>query len=89
LYEKGQIGKKADLSSLVDLKEFNNQNKMINLQRASEKGEIEYVKRLYGIVRLCFFTKVCVLQKEGNICNTVIGKVKIQFLLPRHSSPVY
>ena len=31
-----------------DLKQFNNQNKMITLQRASEKGEIEYVKRLYG-----------------------------------------
>lgn len=33
----------------VDLKEFNNQNKMISLQRASERGEIEYVRRLYGI----------------------------------------
>ena len=36
---------------LVDLKEFNNQNKMISLQRAAEKGEIEYVKRLYGLTR--------------------------------------
>ena len=35
----------------MDLKEFNNQNKMISLQRASEKGEIEYVKRLYGLSR--------------------------------------
>ncbi len=35
----------------MDLKEFNNQNKMISLQRASEKGEIEYVKRLYGLTR--------------------------------------
>lgn len=35
----------------IDLKEFNNQNKMISLQRASEKGEIEYVKRLYGLTR--------------------------------------
>lgn len=35
----------------ADLKEFNNQNKMISLQRASEKGEIEYVKRLYGLSR--------------------------------------
>ncbi len=35
----------------VDLKDFNNQNKMIALQRASERGEIEYVKRLYGIGR--------------------------------------
>jgi len=33
----------------MDLKEFNNQNKMISLQRASEKGEIEYVKKLYGL----------------------------------------
>lgn len=33
----------------VDLKDFNNQNKMISLQRAAEKGEIEYVKRLYGL----------------------------------------
>jgi hypothetical protein len=35
----------------ADLKQFNNQNKMITLQRASEKGEIEYVKRLYGLSR--------------------------------------
>lgn len=35
----------------VDLKEFNNQNKMISLQRAAEKGEIEYVKRLYDLSR--------------------------------------
>jgi hypothetical protein len=35
----------------LDLKEFNNQNKMLSLQRASELGEIEYVKRLYGIGR--------------------------------------
>jgi hypothetical protein len=34
---------------LMDLKQFNNQNKMISLQRASEKGEIEYVKKLYGL----------------------------------------
>lgn len=33
---------------IMDLKEFNNQNKMISLQRANEKGEIETVKRLYG-----------------------------------------
>lgn len=32
----------------IDIKDFNNQNKMLSLQRASEKGEIEYVKRLYG-----------------------------------------
>jgi len=33
----------------ADLKQFNNQNKMITLQRATEKGEIEYVKQLYGL----------------------------------------
>ncbi|MBL7733206.1 MAG: conjugal transfer protein TraI [Chitinophagaceae bacterium] len=33
----------------MDLKEFNNQNKLISLQRAAAKGEIEYVKRLYGL----------------------------------------
>lgn len=35
----------------VDMKEFNNQNKMISLQRSAEKGDIEYVKRLYGLSR--------------------------------------
>lgn len=35
--------------NLVDLREFNNQNKMVSLQRASEKGETETVKRLYGL----------------------------------------
>ena len=35
--------------NIMDMKEFNNQNKMISLQRANEKGEIETVKRLYGI----------------------------------------
>lgn len=35
----------------VDMKEFNNQQKLLSLQRASEKNEIEYVRRLYGIVR--------------------------------------
>mgnify|MGYP000889775630 FL=1 len=34
-----------------DLKDFNNQNKMLSIQRASELGEIEYVKRLYGLSR--------------------------------------
>ena len=34
---------------LMDVKQFNHQNKMISLQRASEKGELEYVKRLYGL----------------------------------------
>lgn len=32
-----------------DLIEFNTQNKMLSLQRATELGEIEYVKRLYGL----------------------------------------
>jgi|SRR5436190_6358575 len=35
--------------NIGDLREFNSQNKMISLQRASEKGEIETVKRLYGL----------------------------------------
>ncbi len=35
--------------SFLDLKEFNNQNKLISIQRAAVKGEIEYVKRLYGL----------------------------------------
>lgn len=35
----------------VDLKDFNNQNKMLSIQRASERGEIEYVRRLYGLVK--------------------------------------
>lgn len=34
--------------NVMDLKEFNNQNKLISLQRAAEKGEIDTVKRLYG-----------------------------------------
>lgn len=33
----------------MDLKDFNNQNKLISIQRASAKGEIEYVKKLYGL----------------------------------------
>jgi hypothetical protein len=35
--------------NFLDLKEFNNQNELISIQRASAKGEIEYVKRLYGL----------------------------------------
>ena len=35
--------------NLGDLREFNNQNKIISLQRAAEKGEIEIVKKLYGL----------------------------------------
>lgn len=33
----------------IDLKEFNNQNKAMSLQRAYEKGEIEYSRKLYGL----------------------------------------
>lgn len=33
----------------MDLKQFNQQNKTISLQRAAEKGELEYVKKLYGL----------------------------------------
>ena len=35
--------------NFLDLKEFNNQNKLISIQRAAAKGEIEYVKKLYGL----------------------------------------
>ena len=35
--------------NLMDLKEFNEQNKMISLERATEKNDIEYVKKLYGL----------------------------------------
>lgn len=34
---------------LTDLREFNTQNRMLSIQRASELGEIEYVRRLYGL----------------------------------------
>jgi hypothetical protein len=43
-----EVNTKLD-ENLTDLREFNNQNKMISLQRASEKGDIEIVKRLYGL----------------------------------------
>ena len=33
---------------LGDLREFNQQNKMISLQRGVERGEVERVKKLYG-----------------------------------------
>lgn len=35
--------------TLMDLKKFNEESKMISLQRAVEHGEIEYVKKLYGL----------------------------------------
>ena len=43
-----EVDNKLD-ENLNDLREFNNQNKMISLHRASEKGEIETVKKLYGL----------------------------------------
>jgi hypothetical protein len=35
--------------NLLDIKQFNDQNKMVSLQRATQKGEIDYVRRLYGL----------------------------------------
>lgn len=35
--------------TLGNLKAFNNQNKMMSLQRAAAKGEIQYAKKLYGL----------------------------------------
>jgi hypothetical protein len=37
------------VQNMMNLREFNHQNKMISFQRAAARGEIEYVKRLYGI----------------------------------------
>ncbi|MFM9910312.1 MAG: conjugal transfer protein TraI [Chitinophagaceae bacterium] len=34
---------------VTDLREFNTQNRMLSIQRANKLGEIEYVRRLYGI----------------------------------------
>jgi hypothetical protein len=34
---------------IMDMRQFNYENKMISLQRATEKREIETVKRLYGL----------------------------------------
>lgn len=36
-------------TTFFDLKAFNNQNKAMSLQRAYEKGEIHYTRKLYGI----------------------------------------
>jgi len=33
----------------MDLKDFNNQHKTISIQRSVEKGEIDYVRKLYGL----------------------------------------
>ena len=35
--------------NLTDLRQFNDQNKMLSFQRAAEKGDVEVVKRLYGL----------------------------------------
>jgi hypothetical protein len=43
-----EVDNKID-ENLSDLREFNKQNKVISLQRAAEKGEIEIVKKLYGL----------------------------------------
>lgn len=45
------INKTADAieQNLMDVKQFNEQNKMISLQRATQKGEIDYVRKLYGL----------------------------------------
>lgn len=44
------INKTADAieQNLMDVKQFNEQNKMVSLQRATQKGEIDYVRKLYG-----------------------------------------
>lgn len=34
--------------SFIDLQQFNQQNKLLSIQRSAARGEIEYVKRLYG-----------------------------------------
>jgi len=43
-----EVDNKLD-EQLSDVREFNKQNKVISLQRASEKGNIETVKKLYGL----------------------------------------
>lgn len=35
--------------NFLDLKDFNNQNKLISIQRAAARGEIDYIKKLYGL----------------------------------------
>ena len=35
--------------NLADLRQFNDQNKMMSFQRAAEKGDIDVVKKLYGL----------------------------------------
>ena len=36
-------------SNLGDLRQFNNQNKVVALQRANEKGDIDQVRKIYGL----------------------------------------
>ena len=45
------INKVADHidGNLADLRQFNDQNKMLSFQRAAEKGDIEVTKKLYGL----------------------------------------
>ncbi len=35
--------------NLADLRQFNDQNKMLSFQRAAEKGDIDVTKKLYGL----------------------------------------
>jgi hypothetical protein len=35
--------------NLMDVKRFNEQNKIVSIQRATQRGEMAYVRRLYGI----------------------------------------
>ena len=35
--------------NLDDLRRFNDQNKMLSFQRAAEKGDIDVVRKLYGL----------------------------------------
>ena len=35
--------------NLSDLRQFNDQNKMLSFQRSAERGDVEVVKRLYGL----------------------------------------
>lgn len=45
------INRTADAieQNLMDLKRYNEQAKMVSIQRASQKGEIDYVRKLYGL----------------------------------------
>ncbi len=36
--------------NLADLRQFNDQNKMLSFQRAAESGDVDVVKKLYGLV---------------------------------------